>query len=455
MNTSKTTRKPTHFLALLGAVAVVSLLTACPVPLPGLAQQPGPAGPAGATGATGATGAIGITGSQGTTGGAGVQGSAGGIGSTGGQGVAGSRGSTGDEGNTGSTGNAGATGTTGAQGTTGTTGAQGTTGATGATGAAPADAAPFVSSTNPADNANNVQASSNVRATFSETMRPSSITATSFKLTGPGATPITGTVTYDDGTRTATFTPSAALPANQTFQATITTGAQDAGGTAMALAKDWNFTTVRQAGPDRVIMSELLKRFVVLAGASVVGTGLPVLNGDLGLHPGSSVTGFPPGIVTGERKIATAVAATAKSDLMQSFNDAKGRATSQITLVGGALSGTKAPGLYKSGSTIDIGAAGVTLDASGNSSAVWIFQAGSAINTLPLCKVNLINGAKADNVFWMAESTVTIETDNVFQGTILASTSITINGDSRVIGRALCSTGTVTVNDATITKPTP
>jgi hypothetical protein len=80
-----------------------------------------------------------------------------------------------------------------------------------------------------------------VTATFIEAMNPATINAATFTLTGPGTTPVTGVVTYAGST--ATFTPASALALNTLYTATITTGAQDTFGNALANNFVWTFTT--------------------------------------------------------------------------------------------------------------------------------------------------------------------------------------------------------------------
>jgi ketosteroid isomerase-like protein len=107
---------------------------------------------------------------------------------------------------------------------------------------------PTVVSTIPANGAAAVAVNTSISATFSEAMNPATITAATFTLTGPGATPVSGAVTYA-GT-TATFTPTAVLTTSTLYMATITTGAKDPTGAALAANFVWTFTT---AAPPSVI----------------------------------------------------------------------------------------------------------------------------------------------------------------------------------------------------------
>jgi hypothetical protein len=120
------------------------------------------------------------------------------------------------------------------------------------TAALPIAVPPTVISTIPADLATGVPLNQIVSATFSEPMNPATINSTTFTLTGPGATAVSGQVVYAAVGNSLTFTPTTNLAASTTFTATITTGAQDLAGTALnggiACSSDagncvWTFTT--------------------------------------------------------------------------------------------------------------------------------------------------------------------------------------------------------------------
>ena len=120
--------------------------------------------------------------------------------------------------------------------------------------------------------------------------------------------------------------------------------------------------------------------FAVLAGATVTSTGLTVITGDLGLSPGTAVTGIPPGIVNGALHTGDATAAIAKTDLATAINTAN--ALTLPILIAGDLGGrTLVPGLYKSTSSLAVTGA-LTLDAQGDPNAVWVFQIASTLTTL-------------------------------------------------------------------------
>ena len=152
-------------------------------------------------------------------------------------------------------------------------------------------------------------------------MDPSTITPTTFVVTGPGATPVTGKVSYDTTTHIATFTPASALAAGTIFDATITTDAKDLAGNALANNFGWSFTTGSTAGVSPLDLGAATG-FAVLAQATVTNTGATVVNGDLGLSPGSSVTGFPPGTMNGIIQIDNAPAVAGIASLMTAYGDA-------------------------------------------------------------------------------------------------------------------------------------
>jgi hypothetical protein len=132
---------------------------------------------------------------------------------------------------------------------------------------APAPTPPTVISTNPANKAAGVAFNQSLSAAFSIAMSPGTINSSTFTVTAPGNVAIAGTVTYAVSGSVATFTPTAALLPLTTYVATITTGAQDLNGTALAANYVWTFTT--GAAPD-------LTKPIVIAAIPVNGaTGVP------------------------------------------------------------------------------------------------------------------------------------------------------------------------------------
>jgi hypothetical protein len=194
------------------------------------------------------------------------------------------------------------------------------------------------------------------------------------------------------------------------------------------------------------------KSFAVLAGTTVTNTGPSTISGDLGVSPGTAVTGFPPGkVIHGTQHRADGVAGQAQSDLTTAYNDAAGR--TPVVNVSGDLGGrTLDPGVYKNATGLGLTGT-VILDAHGDAGAVFVFQAGSTLITSSSSTVKLEGGAQACNVFWQVGSSATLGTNSTFVGNILALTSASVETGTSVAGRVLARTGAVTLDDNTITVP--
>jgi len=310
--------------------------------------------------------------------------------------------------------------------------------------------APTVSSTNPVNGATGVAV---ITASFSEAMNASTITTSTFTLKGPGATPVAGTVTYSASL--ARFIPTSALAASTTYSATITTGAKDVAGNALAGNHAWSFTTSGSTTNQASVALGGAGAFVVLAGSTVTSTGATSLTGDFGVSPGTAVTGFPPGTMTGSKHAGDATSATAMADLTTAYNDAAGRTVAPITIAGNLGGLTLPPGLYKSTSSLSISSGDLTLDAQGDANAVFIFQMASTLTTTSGRAVVLSGGAKASNIFWQVGSSATFGTTSVFKGTVMADQSITLNTGASLNGRALARIGAVTLANKAVVMPTP
>jgi len=196
--------------------------------------------------------------------------------------------------------------------------------------------------------------------------------------------------------------------------------------------------------------------FATLAGSTITNTGATILNGNLGLSPGTSVTGFPPGVVNGTQHIANSTAATAQTDLTTLYNclaaQPCGTTIGTADQAGVTLtsSGVGAVNVYCSGSSI-LNSGALTL--SGDATSVFIFQAGSTLTLNPSASIVLTGGATAANVFWQVGSSATLGTASVFNGTITALSSVTMNTGATMTGRALARNAAVTFDTNTIVLP--
>jgi type VI secretion system secreted protein VgrG len=191
--------------------------------------------------------------------------------------------------------------------------------------------------------------------------------------------------------------------------------------------------------------------FAVLAGSTVTNTGSTTVTGNLGVSPGSAVVGFPPGLLVGGTiHAADAVALNAQNAVTTAYNSLASQPCTQ-TLTGQDLGGlTLTPGVYCFSSSAQLTGT-LTLNAQGDSNALFIFKVGSAITTASGSSVVVINGGLLCNVFWQVGSSATLGTGTAFIGNILALTSITMNTGATLQGRALARNGAVTLASNTIT----
>ncbi|MHB1006727.1 MAG: ice-binding family protein [Chloroflexota bacterium] len=194
--------------------------------------------------------------------------------------------------------------------------------------------------------------------------------------------------------------------------------------------------------------------FAVMGGSTVTNTGPTTVNGDLGVSPGSAVTGFPPGSVTGGTiHAADAVATQAQSDVTTAYNSLAGQACT-TDLTGQDLGGkTLTAGVYCFSSSAQLTGA-LTLDAQGDAGAVFVFKIGSTLTTASGSSVLMINGGSPCNVYWQVGSSATLGTTTTFLGNLLALTSITLNTGAGVSGRALARNGAVTMDTNNVSQAT-
>ena len=212
-------------------------------------------------------------------------------------------------------------------------------------------------------------------------------------------------------------------------------------------------TTAPAYAADATVGLGTARSYAVLAGSTVTNTGASVITGDLGLSPGSAVTGFPPGrVLGGAMHISDAAALKAKNDLTTGYNDAAGR-PSASDVTGVDLGGlTLTPGVYEASTGMSLTGT-VTLNAQGNPAAVFIFKAGTTLVTASGSSVEFINGGSPCNVFWQVGSSATVGTATRLVGTLMATASISMATSATLQGRALALDGAVTLDSNVITAP--
>jgi hypothetical protein len=186
--------------------------------------------------------------------------------------------------------------------------------------------------------------------------------------------------------------------------------------------------------------------FAVLGSSTVTNTGSSVVTGDLGVSPGTAITGFPPGIlVGGTRHAADAVAGQAHVDATLAFTTL-GALPCTRDLTGINLGGlTLTPGVYCFSSSAQL-TGPLTLDAQNNPDALFVFRMGSTLTTASNSSVVMINGGNHCNVYWHATSSVTLGTGTTFVGHILALISVTMTTAANLSGSAFALTGAVTLD---------
>ncbi len=191
-----------------------------------------------------------------------------------------------------------------------------------------------------------------------------------------------------------------------------------------------------------------LSSFAVLGGSTVTNTATPtIITGNLGVSPGSAVTGFPPGtVVGGSIHAADAAASQAQTQLTTLYGDLASEACN-TDLTGQDLGGlTLTPGVYCFSTSAQLTGT-LTLDGQGNPNAVFLFKIGSTLTTASASSVLLINGASSCGLYWQVGSSATLGTGTSLAGSIVALTSITLNTGSGVTGRLLARNGAVTLDD--------
>jgi len=240
-------------------------------------------------------------------------------------------------------------------------------------------------------------------------------------------------------------------------------GVFTSGGTAGTFSNTVKATVGSISGTATVNVSSTAAAPIVNLGAAgpngiMAGTAFTcviggTINADISISPGSTVTGFPPCVITGTQHLADAVAAQAQIDLTSAYNTLAGLPCPAANNIGTTNIGgtTKAAGVYCSATSIGVTGA-LTLDGGGDPNATFVFQAGSGLTTAG--NVVLINGAQAKNVYWQIGSSATIGTGSQWQGNILALTSITLVDNANLTGRALARNGAVSLGtNNTITLP--
>jgi hypothetical protein len=197
--------------------------------------------------------------------------------------------------------------------------------------------------------------------------------------------------------------------------------------------------------------------FAALGGTAITATGSAVISGNVGVSPGSAVTGFPPAIVQNGQIYtgAASLAGPAQASALNAYNNLKGQACLPANNLSGKILGqtpgflTLTPGVYCFDTSAQLNAT-LTLNDGGDPNAIFIFQIGTTLTTASSSQVVMSSGGRGTNVFWQVGSSATIGTSTTFRGHIIANTSITLTTSATTTGRVFALNGAATIDSTQV-----
>ena len=188
------------------------------------------------------------------------------------------------------------------------------------------------------------------------------------------------------------------------------------------------------------------------AGITFAGRQTTIHTGNLGVSPGTSVTGNNL-LLNGSTEINSKLANGCQADLLIAYNIAMAAVCPASNIVTDLAGMTLFPGVYCSNGGISISASSLTLDGRGINTAQWIFQAASTLITATSTSLVFQDGARPSNTFWALGTAATIGLSSSMSGNILAGSAITFGHDSSFTGRALAMTAVTFESGSTVILP--
>lgn len=320
---------------------------------------------------------------------------------------------------------------------------------------------PSVVVTDPLNNATRVPVNKVIGATFDKAMNGTTINGTTFTVKQGTNPPIGGTVAYAGNT--ATFTPTNPLAGGTTYSATVTTGAKDTGGTALAADFVWTFTTEVPLA----INLRGIATFGIASRDGLTSTGVTVVNGDVALYLNPVCTDATGGPGSSSQTCSTKTYATSTgltvngsiyyfgdpfdnggtansvtNDLQIAWNEGKNKVDTNGTVAGDQMDlKTFVPGVYHN-ANLGLATGGTaTLDAQNDAKAVFIFKVDTDFaDTGTLgnpSKIVLTNGAQARNVWFVVGRDAVLGSGTSWNGNILAGRTVTVKSGTTSQGRIL------------------
>lgn len=258
------------------------------------------------------------------------------------------------------------------------------------------------------------------------------------------------TTTTTSSTSSTTSTSTTAVPTTTTTSSSSTSTTTSTSSSTSTTTSTSSTSSTTTTTTTVIIVCETLGRaasFAILGGSNVTNTGESIITGDLGLYPGMSATGFPPGIVNGVEHITDTQAQDAQTDANAAFTCLNAIPT-VMPLSGTLNGGSLGPNVYEASSSLSV--IDVTFNAGGNPDAVFIVKIGSTLTFENDSEVLLTNGAQACNIYWVVGSSATLGTNATVLGNIIANISVTINTNATLTGRAFALSGNITMDNNTI-----